>query len=206
MNWLAHLHLSEPTPEFRLGSILPDFVSIRALADLPLEYQRGIQRHRQIDACTDAHPIFRRSVQRFEPPFRRFGGVLVDIFYDHFLARDWDTFSAWPLPVFAAEFYASFEAHWSDLPPEARPRLQAMREADLLCSYREISGIREVLERIGSRLRRPTDLAASITILERDYDSFRGDFHEFFPQLVRQIDPFPAIDSGRHRPDRLTPS
>src|SRR5688572_8345575 len=98
MNWLAHLLLAEPTPQFRLGAILPDLVSMQVLAGLPPDFQRGIRQHRQVDAYTDSHAIFRRSVQRLDPPFRRFGGILVDIFYDHFIARDWQSFSATPLP------------------------------------------------------------------------------------------------------------
>jgi len=203
MNWLAHLHLPEPTPACRLGSILPDFVSITALTGLPPEFQRGIQRHRQIDAYTDAHPIFRRSIQRLGPPFRRFGGILIDIYYDHFLARDWATFADTKLPDFAAEFYASFDTHWTDIPADARPRLQAMRAHNLLCSYREMDGISKVLTCIGGRLRRPFDLAASISILERDYDTFRTDFHEFFPQLRGQIERFHRVDSGARHADTL---
>src|SRR5687767_5374896 len=104
MNWLAHLLLSEPTPAFRLGSILPDLVSSPLLADMPSKFQRGIQRHLQVDAYTDSHAIFRRSVQRLNPPFRRFGGILIDVFYDHFLSLDWHSFSHTPLPEFASEF------------------------------------------------------------------------------------------------------
>lgn len=189
MNWLAHLYLSEPTAAFRLGNILPDFVGMSALAGLPVEFQEGIRRHRQIDAFTDAHPIFRQSVHRLGPPFRRYGGVLIDIFYDHILAREWESFAPIPLPEFAADVYASFDRHWSDIPVDAHHRLRLMRETDWLCTYREITGITEALTRIGERLRRPVDLAASVTLLERDYDLFRSDFRQFFPQLIAHVAP-----------------
>ena len=90
MNWLAHLHLSEPTSAFRLGNVLPDLVPARDLANLPEAFQRGIKCHHRIDAFTDAHPKFRQSVARLSPRFRRFGGIIVDVFYDHFLAVNWD--------------------------------------------------------------------------------------------------------------------
>lgn len=189
MNWLAHLYLSEPTPAFRLGNLLPDLAPVAALVHLPAEFQAGIQCHRRIDAFADVHPIFRRSVARLGPSFRRFGGVLIDIFYDHVLAHEWDSFATTPLPEFAADVYASFDAQWSYIPVDARERLQAMREADWICSYRDIAGITEALTRIGQRLRRPTDLAASVPILERDYDAFRADFVEFFPQLIAHVSP-----------------
>ncbi|MDR3401844.1 MAG: ACP phosphodiesterase [Chthoniobacter sp.] len=192
MNWLAHLYLSEPTAAFRLGNLLPDLVSATALAGLPGEFQAGILCHRQIDAFTDRHPVFRRSVQRLGPPFRRFGGVLVDIFYDHILARDWESFAAVPLPEFAAEVYASFDTQWVHVPAEARPRLEAMCRTDWLCAYRDVATISEALTRIGGRLRRPTDLAAAVPILVREYELFRADFAEFFPQLIAHVTQAPA--------------
>jgi acyl carrier protein phosphodiesterase len=192
MNWLAHLLLSEATPAFRLGAILPDLLSATALADLPADFKQGIQRHRAIDAYTDSHAVFRRSVRRFTPPFRRFGGILTDVFYDHFLARDWASFSDRPLPEFAADVYASFESRRADIPPEAYRGLQRMKAADLLCSYRDLSGIAAALHRISSRLRRPFDLAPSVHILERDYDLLHADFTQFFPELLTHILPNPS--------------
>ncbi|HEX8371431.1 MAG TPA: ACP phosphodiesterase [Chthoniobacterales bacterium] len=187
MNWLAHLLLSEPTPEFRLGGILPDLVSAPLLAAMPSEFQRGIRRHREIDAFTDAHPIFRRSVQRLKPPFRRFGGILVDVYYDHFLTGDWHSYSDKQLPEFVSEFYASFESFRTDIPPDAYARLQQMQTADWLCSYGDVSGVAEALQRIGSRLRRPFDLGPSISVLEQDYDAFHTDFTTFFPDLSSHV-------------------
>lgn len=200
MNWLAHLLLSEPTPAFRLGNLLPDLVSGAELSGLPPEFQRGILLHRQIDAYTGSHPIFRRSLQRLRPPFRRYGGILIDVFYDHFLARDWRSFSPKSLPDFASEVYASFDRCWADLPPEIHRRLQRMRSDDLLCSYREIRGIAMALRGISGRLRRPFDLAASISILESEHDAFHEDFTAFFPDLLVQV--WPPSPSPGQAPSR----
>lgn len=183
MNWLAHLFLSDPEPACRIGNLLPDFVSAGVLAALPAEFQRGVAQHRRIDAYTDAHPIFRRSVSRFAPPFRRYDGVLVDIFYDHFLARDWPTFAPTPLPAFAAEIYASFDHLGPGFPAAALAPLHHLRRADWLCSYGEVRGIAQVLQRLSHRLRRPFDLAAAIPLFEQSYADFEADFREFFPQL-----------------------
>jgi acyl carrier protein phosphodiesterase len=187
MNWLAHLLLSEPTPAFRVGGILPDLVSSAVLEGLPVEFQRGILRHRQVDAFTDAHPAFRRSVERFQPPLRRFGGVLVDIFYDHFLSRNWYIYSDIPLPVFVAECYAAFEETRADLPPEAYAHLQRIRAGDWLGSYGEIAGIAHTLQRISTRMRRPIDLTPAVAVLESDYDSFHADFMAFFPTIKEHL-------------------
>jgi acyl carrier protein phosphodiesterase len=187
LNWLAHLYLSEPTPKFRLGNLLPDLVSARALAEFPPEFQEGIRRHRRIDAFTDTHPVFRQSIRRLEPQYRRYGGVLIDMFYDHVLAREWDSIASQPLPEFAAEVYASFDGLLADIPPDVRFRLASMRNTDWLCSYRELGGIREALSRIGGRLRRPIDLSLAVTALEHEYDCYCEDFREFFPLLAAHV-------------------
>src|SRR4051812_17048427 len=99
MNWLAHLLLSEKTPAFWLGNLLPDLVSATVLRSLPPEFQPGIRRHLQIDAFTDSHPLFRQSILRLDPDFRRYGGIIIDILYDHFLASEWERFAAGTLPA-----------------------------------------------------------------------------------------------------------
>ena len=154
---------------------------------MPPDFQRGILLHRKIDSFTDSHAIFRGSVQRIDPEFRKFGGVLIDMFYDHFLARDWQSFSDVPLPQFASEFYGSFDRYCSIMPPDAYAVLLRMQAGDWLCSYHDIGGIEVALRRISLRLRRPFDLAPAIAILERDYDNLQADFRAFFPELLTYV-------------------
>lgn len=189
MNWLAHLLLSEPTPEFRLGGLLPDFTSPSALAHLPEEFQNGMRRHHQIDACTDAHPVFRRSVQRFDPPLRRFGGVLTDIFYDHFVTRQWESLSEKPLQELLGEVYTSIDSHRADLPVEAYMRLLSVRARGCLGSYGSMEGLTLTLRRLSRRFRRPVDLVPAVAIFERQYEGFQSDFAAFFPDLCAQVLP-----------------
>jgi acyl carrier protein phosphodiesterase len=192
MNWLAHLYLSEPDPAFRLGNLLPDLIPAQSLASLPAVFQKGIMQHRRIDAFTDSHPVVRQSIQRIEPAFRRFGGILCDIFYDHFLARDWDVYSAEPLPDFARVIYASFDQFRDSIPTDACLVLDKMRAGDWLCSYRDLAGVSGALERVGSRLRRRVPLAQTISMLKHSYDAFHSDFCAFFPELQSH-----AVDTRR---------
>src|SRR3954453_8270205 len=103
MNWLAHLSLSEPTPAFRIGNLLPDLAPVSTLAYLPADYRRGMQQHQRIDAFTDAPELARRSILRVHAPFRRYAAILVDMFYDPFLARAWSAWSPTPLDEFTGE-------------------------------------------------------------------------------------------------------
>jgi acyl carrier protein phosphodiesterase len=187
MNWLAHLYLSEPNAAFRIGNLLPDLAPASALLNLPMDYLRGVQQHRRIDAFTDSHPIFKRSIGRVDPEFRRFGGILVDMFYDHFLARDWPMFSAMPLRDFTNEVYSSFENHRHEIPAEAYGHLERMKSGDWLCSYGDFEGLAVTLGRIGLRLRKPVPLANAVSILKQHYALFEEDFSGFFVEVVSHV-------------------
>jgi acyl carrier protein phosphodiesterase len=191
VNWLAHIYLSEPDAAFRIGNLLPDILPYSQLTGLSADFQRGIRRHRRIDAFTDAHPVVKQSIRRIEPPFRRYGGVLVDVFYDHILAREWPAYSEQPLSKFVGDVYRSFESLEHRLPPQVWQRLESMRHSDLLGSYRELSGIAAALDRIASRLRRHIPLADATAILDKNYAAFRTDFEIFFPDLRAHVE-----DSG----------
>jgi len=187
MNWLSHLFLSEPNPAFRIGNLLPDLAPMSALSGLPTEFLRGIKQHRRIDAFTDSHAIFRRSIARVGPEFRRYGGILVDIFYDHFLTREWATLSAVPLAPFTDEVYASFETHRHEIPPEAYGHLERMKSGNWLCAYGDLEGVALTLRRISQRLRKPVPLADAVSVFESDYAGFQADFAAFFPELISHV-------------------
>lgn len=187
MNWLAHLFLSEPSAAFRIGNLLPDLARPSDLSGLSSEFLRGVQQHRLIDAFTDSHPIVRRSVARVGPEFRRFGGIFVDIFYDHFLSREWAALSKTPLTDFTREIYESFAVHRGEIPAEVYGALERMKSENWLCSYGDLQGVATTLGRIGLRLRRSAPLGKGAAILEADYAGFHADFREFFPELISHV-------------------
>lgn len=187
MNWLAHLYLSDANAQFRVGNLLPDLTSASQLVGLPEPYQKGIRRHRQIDVFTDAHPRVKSCISRFPKPYRRYGGILTDVYFDHFLARDWLKYSEVPLSEFIGDVYRDIEVCLPEVPTEAAHRLQRMRGENWLGSYHHILGIAETLRRIGWRFRRPIDLSASLPIFEESENAFADDFHAFFPELIIRV-------------------
>jgi acyl carrier protein phosphodiesterase len=188
MNWLAHFYLSKPDSAFRIGNVLPDMLRLPELEALPVIYQEGIARHRAIDSFTDSHPVVRRSIARFSPRFRRFGGVFTDVFYDHFLVRDWDLYNDIPLNEYIEQIYASFEPHRQQIPPRAFMVLEAMKKSDWIGHYGEIEGIEYALKRMEKRLKRPFGLGEGIIELQNHYEEFHADFREFFPELRAYVD------------------
>lgn len=185
MNWLAHLRLAPEDPMLVIGNLCGDFVAGVDLTRLPPELRRGILQHRAIDRFVDAHAVMLRSRQRLGPGLRRFAGVLVDVFYDHFLARDWDAFGdGRPLPAFAAATYALLDEHAAVLPDRLRDALPAMRAQDWLASYARLDGIDRALARMAARLRRPSPLGNGGAALRAAYAGLGSDFAELWPELV----------------------
>lgn len=192
MNWLAHVFLSEPQIEFRLGNLLSDIVRGDARAAVSVEFLRGAQRHHAIDRFTDAHPVVRRSRTRIDSVPRRFSGVLVDIFYDHLLSQTWERYSAVPLGAFTQAFYADARASSVVLPRPAQVALDRIVRYDLLGSYTDIEGVTQALRgvslRLARRWHRDFALEAGVTDLIAHHDAFATDFADFFPELLAHIE------------------
>lgn len=187
MNYLAHLRLAGRSPDIQLGNLLGDFVkgslSAHATHYSPAIVQ-GLQMHREIDVFTDQHPIWRRSRHRISPTYQRFGGIFVDIFYDHFLAHHWSAFSTGSLDDFIADAYRLLQANHFLLPAHLQPVLPRLIAEDWLGTNQTIAGVGLTLGRVGRRLKRHCDLAVGQTELAQHYAELEADFLEFFPLLL----------------------
>lgn len=184
MNFLAHAYLAGPAPADRLGGMLGDFVKGPLPAGLPEAVAAGVSLHRRIDSYADGHPAFRASRSRVSAERRRYAGVMVDLFYDHFLARHWDEFNAEPLQDFTAGTYALLARHAALLPPRLAEIFPYMRREDWLRSYRELASVGEALDSMSRhRLTRPNRLAGAAGELEDAYEGFERDFRAFLPDV-----------------------
>ncbi len=184
MNFLAHALLAGPRDADRLGGLIGDFVKGPLPAGLPQPVAAGVRLHRLIDVYADTHPAFRRSRARLALSRRRVSGIVVDMVYDHFLARLWPRYHDAPLEDFAARMYALMSAHHALLPPGLVRILPAMTAGDWLVSYREPRVIVQALDRMALRLSRPEALRGAGEELERHYASFETDFVEFFADAI----------------------
>lgn len=184
MNYLAHALLAGDDPADRLGAMLGDFVKGPLPAGLPATVAAGVALHRHIDSYADAHAAFRRSRGRVSPARRRYAGIMTDLFYDHFLARQWHAYCGEPLPVFADRIYALLAQHGPLLPPRLERVFPAMRAQDWLSSYREIDAVGAALDGMAChRLRQPNRLAGAVEELHACYAGFEEDFRVFFADV-----------------------
>ncbi|GAB4377473.1 MAG: ACP phosphodiesterase [Calditrichia bacterium] len=188
MNFLAHLFLADKTPHSILGNMLADFVDGNFRETYPTEICRGIILHRKIDAFTDKHDIFLRSMSRLNNDYRRLKGIMVDMFYDHFLAKNWSDFSDDPLEDFCDYVYSIFLENQSLAPERLRKIIPRMVTENWLFSYRKVEGIQWALEGLSRRLSRKNNLGASIQELKLNYQDLQHDFYEFFPLLIEYVE------------------
>ncbi len=187
MNFLAHVYLADGDDAFLVGNLMGDFVRGRPDPELPTAIRAGIRLHRQVDRFTDEHPTTRTACRRLPRYRRRVAGVIVDLAYDHFLARDWAYFSSEPLAAFSARVYRTLEAHYDYLPPRLARLLPAMRDGDWLTAYARLENTAHALDRMAYRLRRPELLQGTLPELRAAYPHLDSDFHAFFPQLIRYV-------------------
>lgn len=184
MNYLAHMLLSDGTPESLLGNLAGDFVRGIDVSTMTPAMQAGVQLHRAVDRFTDSHPLVQQSRARLPQHWRHYRGVLVDVFYDHFLASNFDKLANEPLDAFATRVYAALEQHADTLPPRLKRAAPIMIERDWLRAYAHIKGLEVVLRGMSRRARRDVALHDSVPALSQNYTGLRADFESFFPQLV----------------------
>jgi acyl carrier protein phosphodiesterase len=188
MNWLAHLLLSKPDVESRLGNLLADLLKGTERQNLNANILRGIEFHRLVDAFTDSHASVQRSKRRINSGYRRFAGIFVDVFYDHFLAKNWATYSPKPLESFTAEVYESFKTYPVKLPLAVSQLILRMADEDWLGGYRSVDGVENAAARLSKRLsmrfNKPFRLDAASELIA-NYSDLEMDFLEFFPELLK---------------------
>lgn len=191
MNYLAHLFLAEDSEESLLGNLLGDFVKGRLGNQYSPEIIKGIKTHRKVDAYTDSHNNFLACKKLLRPERRRFAGIIVDMSFDHFLAKNWSDYSDLELSEFTNRVYGILLDREQTLPQKLRDRLPYMVQDDWLGSYRNIETIGLALHAISKRLgrfERAKPIKDGLDDIQANYQEFEKNFREFFPELISFVD------------------
>ncbi len=191
MNYLAHLHLGGQRPGQWLGSLYGDFVKGRLQGQFDPEIEAAIQLHRSIDVFTDRHPLVDVALSRFTVTRRRYAGIVLDVFFDHCLARDWATYADQPLQQFTSQVYRVLTAE-PQLPDRLAKIAPHLVANDWLGSYREFEVLEQVLRGISRRLTRPEELAGAMQELRVLYEPLSEDFRLFYPQAQAFAQNYPS--------------
>ncbi|KAF2337884.1 acyl carrier protein phosphodiesterase [Flavobacterium ginsenosidimutans] len=183
MNFLAHIYLSGENDLIKIGNFMADGIRGKQFEHFPKDVQKGILLHRFIDTYTDSHDIFRTSTKRLHERYHHYAGVIVDIVYDHFLAKNWTNYSDEKLESFISRFYNSLHDNYDILTEKTQGLMPYMIERNWLLSYRTKEGIHQILTQMDRRSKNISQMQFAIEELNEFYDEFEEEFTSFFEDI-----------------------
>ncbi|MFD2518505.1 acyl carrier protein phosphodiesterase [Salinimicrobium flavum] len=184
MNFLAHIYLSGTNEDLIIGNFIADSIKGKKYLNYPAGIQKGILLHRAIDSFTDTHPVVRNSTSRLHKNYGHYSPVIIDIFYDHFLAANWEEYSNVALEDYIAGFYRLLQKNFSILPAPIQRFMPYMVEENWLLSYSSITGISKILHQMNLRTKKRSKMDEAVNELREFYAEFGQDFKTFFPELL----------------------
>ena len=184
MNYLAHSYLSGKNKEVLIGNFIADAVKGKAIDNYALGIRKGISLHRAIDHYTDHHPIQKKSRSRLQGRYGHYSGVLVDIYYDHFLAKNWNDYNEKNLAGYTAEVYSLLRSRNEILPEKIKFMLEYMIPQNWLLNYAKMEGIERVLYGMSRRTQFDSHMEHGVEELKNYYAEFETEFRSFFPELI----------------------
>ena len=183
MNFLAHLYLSKENKDIMIGNFIADHIRGNKFTHYPENIQKGILLHREIDTFTDTHKIVRKSKRRLHERYKHYDGIIIDIFYDHFLAINWNSYSQIPLDTYVTSVYKLLQRNYEMLPEKTQEMLPYMIKYNWLYNYQFAKGIQEVLTGMNNRTKGKSKMNLATEDLLLHYDALQNDFFLFFNDL-----------------------
>ena len=183
MNFLAHIYLSGDNDLLKIGNFMADSIRGHKYEEYPTEIRKGILLHRAIDSFTDTHPIYRQSKHRLHEKYGHYSGVIMDIFYDHFLAKNWNFYSDEKLEDYADNFYTLLKNNYDLLTERTKGMIPYMIGRNWLVSYASIEGLEMILFQMDHRTKNRVAMHESVVELQQFYAEFETEFQLFFEAL-----------------------
>ena len=188
MNYLAHFYLSNNDKNLIIGNYIADDVKGKAFLNYPEDIQKGILLHRKIDEFTDSHPIVTHSKDIIRDHQKKYTPVVMDVFYDYFLAKNWKKDSEVNLLDFTTDIYKTLFKNINHLPLTSKARLPFMAKSNWLYNYRKIEGINRALTGLSKRSNYPNNMHQASIILQEKETDLNQDFELFFPEIIKFAD------------------
>ena len=183
MNFLAHIYLSGDDEEIIIGNFIADGIKGNRYLNYPPGIAKGILLHRAIDTFTDSHPIVHQSTARLHKNYSHYSGVIVDILYDHFLAKNWSHYCDIPLEEYVQDFYELLRNNFTKLTPRIQKMMPFMIAGNWLSSYATVEGISKILAQMNVRTQGVVKMDEAVNELVEYYDDFEAEFTSFFEAL-----------------------
>jgi len=189
MNFLGHFFLSGSSESLIIGNFIADFVKGKDYENYPPDIAEGILMHREIDSFTDNHESFKLSKKRISKNQLHFSGVVIDVFYDHYLAADFEAITGLDLDKYAREIYAIIDKHHDMLPEPSKYLFKYMKRDNWLERYSFVEGIERTLRGLSKRVKFKNNMADAVKDLEEHYNDLQKDFCEFIVDARTRFNP-----------------
>lgn len=187
MNFLGHFYLAGSSESLLVGNYVADMVKGKRYLDYPEPIAKGIIMHRAIDTFTDKHLVFRQSKKRLVGQYKLYSGVIVDMFYDHFLAKNWNSYSDIPLNIYADNVYSILEKHTEVFPDKGKYLFRYMKTNNWLVNYAKTAGIQRSLTGMARRTRFPSGMETAVKNLHKHYERYEFEFMYFFKDAINHF-------------------
>ena len=187
MNFLAHIYLSGNNKDLIIGNFIADAIRGNHYSEYSEGIIKGIKLHRKIDTFTDNHPIVEKSKSRVRKNFSKYSGVVIDIYYDHFLAKNWQNYSEIPLLDFTHQIYELLLREYDTLPELVHQFLPHMIAGNWLYNYGNLDGMDRVFQGMSRRAKFYSNMENAVDVLKEEYDFIKNDFELFFPELKSYV-------------------
>lgn len=184
MNYLAHSYLSNNKPHLLIGNFIADHIRGNEFDEYSTEIQEGIKLHRNIDVFTDTHEHFKLSKRLFYDGFEKYSGILIDIYYDYFLAKNFETITQQNLFVYSQNVYSTYDSYKEVLPKSSVNFLHYVLENDIYCAYADINGIEKVLYHLSHRIKHGVMLNKSVSLFSKHEKELKQHFDIFFNDAI----------------------
>lgn len=183
MNFLAHAHLSQDNEDIIFGNFIADSIKGKSYLKFRQDIISGILLHRNIDTFTDRHPIVKHSKSIVRENFGKYSGIVVDIYYDHFLARNWEFYHNEELARYSTKVYLILAKRFLLLPGRVRRILPFMIGQNWLTGYANLNDLKRVFKGMDWRTNNVSGMGNAVEILKENYDLLYSDFKEFYGEL-----------------------
>lgn len=167
-----------------IGNFIADHVKGKSMLSYNPEIQAGIRLHRKIDVFTDSHPVFMRTCNRLQPGYKKYAGVIADMFYDHFLSANWDLYSNESIDAFTSGMYRILMKHYFKLPAKTQRMLPFMARSNWLKAYGTFEGLGRALSGMEQRTSFASNMGEAVHDLKNNYSLYKEEFELFFPQVT----------------------
>lgn len=194
MNLLAHIYLSGSDDPVKIGNFIGDYVKGRGYRRYEPRVRKGILLHRNIDSFTDHHPVPRTVKSLLRPYYRKYAGIVVDLFYDHYLTNYWSIYSNTPLDTFIDEFYKLLEKYYPILPAAVQEFVPRMIRHNRLYTYITLDGIEQALQMMARYTSLPEKTSKAMQVLSDHYELIGDNFQEFFPRIIEHVSENHQVD------------